>query len=329
MILQKLGLYFFVEQNIGQAEVVDVHEAFRNEVIQRRHFVKHDARHSEQCRLEDNRAARRRRAIRNRHQIVTMLADEFHFDSAPCDCSRERDSIDAVRRRQEEFYVRSPFRDQARGFEHRLQQEFDLLPTTAGHQQDHMIFRSNIKKTPRGVLRHRRLDGVDHRIADECDVGSRLPIHFDLERKDRRELIGNRRAIFRAPLAPCPCRRRDVREDFYAECFRAFCEPPIEVRIIDQHQNIGTLALHALRQFVKQLKNAPEIFDHFPDAHDAEVFAIADEPNARRRHSIAAEAEQFDRRINHQNLAGNCRAVNIAGHFSGRKHYLHYSIRNA
>ena len=73
LLLQELRLERLAEQNIGQAEALDVHEQLANRIRQRRQPVEHDARQSHERRLHDDRARRRDGRIHETHERIARL----------------------------------------------------------------------------------------------------------------------------------------------------------------------------------------------------------------------------------------------------------------
>ena len=72
--------------------------------------------------------------------------------------------------------------------------------------------------------------------------------------EDRDDLLGNCRALLRTPLAPRPGRRRDVGKDGDAERLRLSRKPPVEIRIVDDEEEVGLFLAHGLDKRLFQLQ---------------------------------------------------------------------------
>ena len=116
-------------------------------------------------------------------------------------------------------------------------------------------------------------------------------------RENRDDLIGEGRAGLRAPLTPCPRRRRNIRKDGNPPLLCPRRQPPVKIRIVDDDQHIGMLLVHQVRQIIKQRENSAEIQNHRRNAHHIVVRIVLTERHSRRSHLRTAEADQLHRRV--------------------------------
>ena len=130
--------------------------------------------------------------------------------------------------------------------------------------------------------------------------------------EDRDDLLGDGRALLRASLAPSPRRRRDIGKDGDAERLRLRREPPVEVWVVDDQEEVGLFLAHRFDERLFELQETAEAQDDLPYAHEAVVATVTHEAHARLRHLGAAEAEELHLRLHLKHLPGEARAVQIA-----------------
>ena len=180
-----------------------------------------------------------------------------------------------------------------------------------------MVTRRDAKECARLRLGDLCLDRIDERVPEERDVGAGCLVDGQLVREDRDEGVGERRALLRAALAPGPGRWRDVREDGDAELLGALRKAPVEVRVIDEDEEVRAFLLHVRRQVVEEPENAPEVLDDLPDAHDIVVREIAEELHARALHARSAKADELGIGCLLEHSAREALPVQVARHLAG------------
>ena len=181
--------------------------------------------------------------------------------------------------------------------QHGGEEALDLLTATARKEQDRHIIRTDAEVTPCLCRRHLGTHRIDERIANERDVRPRRLVGRQLMRENRDDLIGEGRAGLRAPLTPCPRRRRNIRKDGNPPLLCPRRQPPVKIRIVDDDQHIGMLLVHQVRQIIKQRENSAEIQNHRRNTHHIVVRIILTERHSRRSHLRTAEADQLHRRV--------------------------------
>ena len=181
--------------------------------------------------------------------------------------------------------------------QHGRKEPLDLLTAAARKEQDRHIVRTDAEVTPCLCGRHLGTHRIDERIADERDVRPRRLVGRQLMRENRDDLIGEGRAGLRAPLTPCPRRRRNIRKDGNPPLLCPRRQPPVKIRIVDDDQHIGMLLVHQVRQIIKQRENSAEIQNHRRNTHHIVVRIVLTERHSRRSHLRTAEADQLHRRI--------------------------------
>ena len=316
-ILQELRLDRLAEQDVRQSEVIDVDEHAPDHVVERREPVERDARQAHEGCLHDDRARGRCRHIRKPHERIAVLVRELDFCAVLCHELLDERLIRGGRDRQEEFRPGALGREQFRRLEHGGQQHLDLLAAAARHQEHGVVTRRDAKECARLRLGDLCLDRIDERVPEERDVGAGCLVDGQLVWEDRDEGVGERRALLRAALAPGPGRRRDVREDGDAELLGALREAPVEVRVIDEDEEVRALLLHVRRQVVEEPEDAPEVLDDLPDAHDIVVREIAEELHTRALHARSAKADELGIGCLLEHGAREALPVQVARHLAG------------
>ena len=181
--------------------------------------------------------------------------------------------------------------------QHGRKEALDLLTAAARKEQDRHIVRTDAEVTPCLCGRHLGTHRIDERIANERDVRPRRLVGRQLMRENRDDLIGEGRAGLRAPLTPCPRRRRNIRKDGNPPLLCPRRQPPVKIRIVDDDQHIGMLLVHQVRQIIKQRENSAEIQNHRRNTHHIVVRIVLTERHSRRSHLRTAEADQLHRRV--------------------------------
>ena len=181
--------------------------------------------------------------------------------------------------------------------QHGWKEALDLLTATARKEQNRHIIRTDAEVMPCLCRRHLGTHRIDERIANERDVRPRRLVGRQLMRENRDDLIGEGRAGLRAPLTPCPCRRRNIRKDGNSPLLCPRRQPPVKIRIVDDDEHIGMLLVHQMRQIIKQRENSAEIQNHRRNPHHIVVRIILTERHSRRSHLRTAEADQLHRRV--------------------------------
>ena len=204
--------------------------------------------------------------------------------------------------------------------EHGREQTLDFLTAAARYEQDRNVVRTDTEMIPRLLCPHLRVHRIDQRVADKGDVRPRRLIGWQLMRKDCNDLICECCAGLCPPLAPRPCRRRNIRKNGDPPLFRPRREPPVKVRIVDDDEHIRTLLLHEPREVIEEGKNASEVQQNRRDAHHVIVDVVLTEHDTRRLHLCATEANERNRGVKRTQFTRKCRPMKIAGGLPRRKH---------
>ena len=183
-------------------------------------------------------------------------------------------------------------RGRCRG-EHR-HQPVQLVGTAPG-QERHDRFRwHRARAAPPAIraIRSRRRDPP----ADARRTTSQRPRAVErlFERKDRQHQIDQRLHRLDASRSPGPELRADVIHDRHAEPAHRGHQSEIEVRIVDEDEDVGPLARAACtRRRIHRIRVRQHAQD-FDEPGDRQPVEVADQPAAGRLEALAAESEGVD-----------------------------------
>ena len=100
-------------------------------------------------------------------------------------------------------------------------------------------------------------------------------------------------------------------------------DPPIEARIVDQHDGIGPMMAEVAIGSAGQREKLVDVQEHAEKPHHGQGREIGVQFAAGRRHQRAAVADAFDIRPPRTELPDQVRAVQIAARLAGGKEDLH------
>ena len=234
--------------------MVDLHEHPADGVVEPAHAVADDSGQIHKRRFHDDRSRCRYGEVGDAHEVVDVLLRQFDGSARLFDMAFELLALESRRDGQEKARLGALLLQDLHRLEHVGQKKRDLLPSAAGQEQHGTLALLESEKGARRLRFHIGAYGVDERVAEEGDVRARRDVGADLVMEDRDDLLGDRRALLRTPLAPCPSRRRDVGKDGDAECLRLRRKPPVEVGIVDDEKEIGLFLAHGLDERLFQLQ---------------------------------------------------------------------------
>ena len=234
--------------------MVDLHEHPADGVVEPAHAIADDGRQIHQRRFHDDRTRCRYGEVGDAHEIVDVLLRQLNGSARLFDMALDLLALESLCNGQEEARLGSLLLQDLHRPKHIGQEKRDLLPAATGQEQRGTLSILESEKGARRLWFHIGAYGVDERVAEEGDVRARRDVGADLVMEDRDDLLGDRRALLRTPLAPCPCRRRDVGKDGDAERLRLRRKPPVEVGIVDDEEEVRLFLARGLDERLFQLQ---------------------------------------------------------------------------
>ncbi len=160
---------------------------------------------------------------------------------------------------------------------------------------------------------------VEERMADERGIAAALAKPRLFERQAAQHVVAQPSHFLGPPRRPGPDLRRSIVEDRDAVDLGPPGDPPIEARIVDQHDGIGPVVAEIAIGAAGQVPELVKIGQDAAEPHDGQFGQIGVEFAADGRHPRTSVADGFQRLVALLQLANEVGGVQVAAGLAGTK----------
>ena len=158
---------------------------------------------------------------------------------------------------------------------------------------------------------------VEERMADKRRIAAALAEPGFFERQAAQHVVAQPSHFLGPPRCPGPDLRRRIVEDRDAVDLGPPGDPPIEARIVDQHDGIGPVVAEIAIGPAGQVPELVEVRQGPAEPHDGQFGQIGVELAADRRHPRTTVADGLEPRAALLQLANEVGGVQVAAGFTG------------
>jgi hypothetical protein len=153
-------------------------------------------------------------------------------------------------------------------------------------------------------------------MAYPLDIHPSFPINGNLKREKDDHLLHPSADLFHPAGPPGPNLGADVVENRDIPTVSSLCQPEVEVRKVDEDDQVRPLPVQGLLQYLEGLEDRSDFGKDFGDPYDGEGSGGIEEFHPRPFESFSSHAKKLDLRIEAMDCLDEMSAVKVSGDFS-------------